>query len=128
MDRLLVGSEYASHLTDADLALLASAAAAQGLIGGATGPVDASRLRGDPAALLRLLEHPGVSRAVLAESDAGPGRAVPASPFLVVAVFAQRGAPALASAGHLPERTGPRPRAPPLASPAPPGVLPAPAP
>ncbi len=112
MDRLLVGSEYASHLTDADLALLASAAAAQGLIGGATGPVDASRLRGDPAALLRLLEHPGVSRAVLAESDAGPGRAVPASPFLVFAVFVQRAAAELASAGHVPERTGPRQRVP----------------
>src|SRR5213078_2839286 len=99
-------------LTDADLALLASAAAAQGLIGGATGPVDASRLRGDPAALLRLLEHPGVSRAVLAESDAGPGRAVPASPFLVFAVFVQRAAAELASAGHVPERTGLRQRVP----------------
>ena len=79
MDRLLVGSEYASHLTDADLALLASAAAGQGVAGGSAGPVDASRLRGDPAVLLRLLEHPGVSRAVLGEGDAGPGRAVPAS-------------------------------------------------
>jgi hypothetical protein len=112
MDRLLVGSEYASHLTDADLALLASAAAAQGVTGGATGPVDASRLRGDPAALLRLLEHPGVSRAVLGEGDAGPGRAVPTSPFLVFAVFVQRAAAELASAGHVPERTGPRQRVP----------------
>ncbi|HEX7266587.1 MAG TPA: hypothetical protein VF256_04095, partial [Streptosporangiaceae bacterium] len=88
MDPLLVGSEYANHLTDADLALLASAAAAQGDTGRPTGPVDASRLRGDPAALLRLLEHPGVSRAVLGEGD--PSRAVPASPFLVFAVFVQR--------------------------------------
>jgi hypothetical protein len=112
MDRLLVGSEYASHLTDADLALLASAAAARGVTGGATGPVDASRLRGDPAALLRLLEHPGVSRAVLGEGDAGPGQAVPASPFLVFAVFVQRAAAELASAGHVPERTGPRQRVP----------------
>jgi hypothetical protein len=112
MDRLLVGSEYASHLTDADLALLASAAAAQGVAGGSAGPVDASRLRGDPAALLRLLEHPGVSRAVLGEGDAGPGRAVPASPFLVFAVFVQRAAAELASAGHVPERTGPRQRVP----------------
>ncbi|HEV8277048.1 MAG TPA: hypothetical protein VGQ26_15340 [Streptosporangiaceae bacterium] len=112
MDRLLVGSEYASHLTDADLALLASAAAAQGDTGGAAGPVDASRLRGDPAALLRLLEHPGVSRAVLGEGDAGPGRAVLASPFLVFAVFVQRAAAELASVGHVPERTGPRQRVP----------------
>ena len=112
MDPLLVGSEYASHLTDADLALLASAAAAQGDTGGATGPVDASRLRGDPAALLRLLEHPGVSRAVLGEGDPGPGWAVPASPFLVFAVFVQRAAAELASVGHVPERTGPRQRVP----------------
>jgi hypothetical protein len=112
MDRLLVGREYASHLTDADLALLASAAAAQGDPGGATGPVDASRLRGDPATLLRLLEHPGVSRAVLGEDDTGPGRAVPASPFLVFAVFVQRAAAELASVGHVPERTGPRQRVP----------------
>jgi hypothetical protein len=112
MDRLLVGSEYASHLSDADLALLASAAAAQGDTGGAAGPVDASRLRGDPAALLRLLEHPGVSRAVLGEGDAGPGRAVLASPFLVFAVFVQRAAAELASVGHVPERTGPRQRVP----------------
>jgi hypothetical protein len=109
MDPLLVGSEYASHLTDADLALLASAAAAQGDTG-ATGPVDASRLRGDPAALLRLLEHPGVSRAVLGEGD--PGRAVPVSPFLVFAVFVQRAAAELASVGHVPERMGPRQRVP----------------
>src|SRR6266516_4427311 len=112
MDRLLVGREYASHLTDADLALLASAAAAQGDAGGATGPANASRLRGDPAALLRLLEHPGVSRAVLGEGDTGPGRPVPASPFLVFAVFVQRSAAELASVGHVPERTGPRQRVP----------------
>jgi hypothetical protein len=112
MDPLLVGSEYASHLTDADLALLASAAATQGDTGRATGPVDASRLRGDPAALLRLLEHPGVSRAVLGEGDPGPGWAVPASPFLVFAVFVQRAAAELASVGHVPERTGPRQRVP----------------
>src|SRR5262245_12133271 len=115
MDRLLVGSEYASHLTDADLTLLASAAAASGdtsRLGGATGPVDASRLRGDPEALLRLLEHPGVPRAVLDQGDGAPGRAAPASPFLVFAVFVQRAATELASADHVPERTGPRQRVP----------------
>ena len=103
MDRFLVGSEYASHLTDADLALLASVAAQD------TGPaVDASSLRGDPEALLRLLEHPGAFRAVAG----GPGEAVPASPFLVFAVSVQRAAAELASAGHVPERTGPRQRVP----------------
>ena len=38
MDRLLVGREYAGHLTDADLGLLAS-------------------LSGDPAAARRVLNH-----------------------------------------------------------------------
>ena len=103
MDRFLVGSEYASHLTDADLGLLASVAAED------AGPaVDAPSLRSDPAALLRLLEHPGAFRAVLG----GPGEAVPASPFLVFAVSVQRAAAELASAGHVPERTGPRQRVP----------------
>src|SRR5262245_15544797 len=115
MDRLLVGSEYASHLTDADPTLLASAGAsgdtgrpggATGRPGGATGPVDASWLRGDPETLLRLLEHPGVSRAVLDQGEDAPGRAAPASPFLVFAVFVQRAAAELASADHVPERTG----------------------
>src|SRR5215472_2192629 len=85
MDRLLVGSEYASHLTDADLRLLASVGGAHAPAGqpGAAGQVtDASSLRGNPAALLRLLEHPGVFRAVLGQGETAPGRAVPASPFL----------------------------------------------
>jgi hypothetical protein len=102
MDRFAVGSEYAGHLTDADLGLLASVAAD-------TGPaVDASSLRSDPVALLRLLEHPGAFRAVLG----GPGEPVPASPFLVFAVSVQRAAAELESAGHVPERTGPRQRVP----------------
>jgi hypothetical protein len=62
---LLVGSEYANHLTDADLALLASPAAAPADIGQMSGAVgrtaDASWLRGDPAALLQLLERPACS-------------------------------------------------------------------
>ena len=102
MDRSWVGREYASHLTDADLGLLASVA----------GPADAASLRGDPAALLRLLEHPGVFRAVLGPEEAGHGWAVPASPFLVFAVLVQRAAAELASADHVPERTGPRQRVP----------------
>jgi len=107
MDRFVVGSEYASHLTDADLGLLASVAAAD------AGPaVDASLLRSDPVALLRLLEHPGAFRAVFGAPDTAAGRAAPASPFLVFAVSVQRAADELASAGHVPERTGPRQRVP----------------
>ena len=102
MDRFAVGSEYAGHLTDADLGLLASVAAD-------TGPAaDALSLRGDPVALLRLLEDPGAFRAVLG----APGEPVPASPFLMFAVSVQRAAAELASAGHVPERTGPRQRVP----------------
>jgi hypothetical protein len=113
MDRFLVGSEYADHLTDADLGLLASVAAAD------TGTAaDASSLRSDPVALLRLLEHPGAFRTVLGGTvlsgpgGTAPGQAVPASPFLVFAVSVQRAAAELASAGHVPERTGPRQRVP----------------
>jgi hypothetical protein len=118
MDRFLVGSEYADHLTDADLGLLASVAVVD------TGTAaDASSLRSDPVALLRLLEHPGAFRTVLGGTVLGgpggagpggpaPGQAVPASPFLVFAVSVQRAAAELASAGHVPERTGPRQRVP----------------
>jgi hypothetical protein len=107
MDRFLVGSEYANHLTDADLGLLASVAVAD------TGTAaDASSLRSDPVALLRLLEHPGAFRTVLGPGGTAPGQAVPASPFLVFAVSVQRAAAELASAGHVPERTGPRQRVP----------------
>ena len=107
MDRALAAREYASHLTDADLRLLAPA-----------GPGDTSWLRGDPAALLRLLEDPGTFGAVLGEGPGdglgqGPGGwAVQASPFLIFALLVQRGATELASAAHVPERTGLRQRVP----------------
>src|ERR1700745_3844195 len=107
MDRFAVGSEYAGHLTDAALGLLASVAADSGPA------VDASSLRSDPVALLRLLEHPGVFRTVLGDTVlGGPGEPVPASPFLVFAVSVQQAAAELESAGHVPERTGPRQRVP----------------
>src|ERR1700685_406314 len=114
MDRLLVGREYASHLTDADLRLLASVAGTAAGTGqlSAGDPVDAPGLRGDPEALLRLLEHPGVFRAVLGPADAAQGWAVPASPFLVFAAFVQQAAAELAALDHVPERTGPRQRVP----------------
>jgi len=115
MDRLLVGRDYLSHLTDADLRLLASvagAAAGTGQLSEAGDPVDASGLRRDPEALLRLLENPGVFRAVLGPVDAAQGWAVPASPFLVFAAFVQQAAAELAAMDHVPERTGPRQRVP----------------
>ena len=119
MDRLLVGREYAGHLTDADLQLLASVAGGAaggaggtGRLGGAAGPAEASSLRGDPAALLALLEHPGVFDAVFGPGATARGWAVPVSPFLVFAAVVQRAAAELASMGHVPERTGPRQRVP----------------
>ena len=102
MDRLLVGREYAGHLTDADLGLLASLSG---------DPAAAPALRGDPEALLRLLEHPGLFRAVSGPGDMPPGGAA-ASPFLVFVAFVQRAAAELASMDHVPERTGPRQRVP----------------
>src|SRR5580704_1735802 len=115
MDPLLVGREYASHLTDVDLRLLASvagAAAGTGRVNEAGDQADALALRGDPEALLRLLEHPGVFRAVLGPADAAQGWAVPASPFLVFAAFVQQATAELAVMDHVPERTGPRQRVP----------------
>src|ERR1700749_89064 len=100
MDRALAGREYASHLTDADLRLLAPAATA------AAG--DGAWLRGDPAALLRLLAGPGPFGAVLGSGGRGGGGlgqgpggdprgcAVQASPFLIFALLVQRAATELA--------------------------------
>ena len=103
MDRALAAREYASHLTDADLRLLAPAA-----------PGDGAWLRSDPAALLRLLEDPGTFGTVLSQGPGeGPGGwAVQASPFLFFALLVQRAETDLASAAHVPERTGPRQRVP----------------
>ena len=95
MDRALAAREYASHLTDADLSLLAAVDSDQ---------ADAAALRGDPAALLRRLEHPGAFQAVLGPDDRR--QAVSASPFLVFALLVQRAVAELASVDHVPERTG----------------------
>src|SRR5262249_35463232 len=105
----LAGREYAGQLTDADLRLLASVAAGRA----GTGPsADGSWLRGDPAALLAVLEHPGTFDAVIGQDEAAAGWTGLASPFPVFAVFVQRAATELAAAGHVPERTGPRQRVP----------------
>jgi hypothetical protein len=115
MDDVLVGREYASHLSDADLALLASVAGpatGSGRAVGGSGRADASALRADPVALLRLLEHPGLFRAVFGPAQADRGWAVPATPFLVFAVLVQRAGTELASVDYVPERTGPRQQVP----------------
>ena len=122
MDGAVVGSEYAAHLTDADLTLLASAAGAPAP-GGPPGAVpvlpagaDAGWLRRDPAAIPDLLGDPRVFEAVFGWGDASspprPGQAVPVSPFLTFAVAVHRSATELASMGHVAERTGPRQRVP----------------
>jgi len=104
----MVGREYASHLTETDLRVLAAAAAeAEG-----AGPVEAAGLRGDPEALLRLLEHPGVYRTVLGPAETAGGWVLPASPFLVFAALVQQAAAELALMDHVPERTGLRQRVP----------------
>ena len=122
MDGAVVGSEYAAHLTDADLTLLASAAGAPapgsppGAVPVLPAGADASWLRRDPAAIPDLLGDPRVFGAVFGWGDAGspprPGQAIPVSPFLTFAVAVHRSATELASVGHVAERTGPRQRVP----------------
>src|SRR6266567_337384 len=86
---------YLEHLSDADLALLGSAA----------GSLPAGRLRADPAVVERLLDDQRTFETVFG----APGRADPllrASPFLVFAVAIQRGAEVVG------EWAGPRRRLP----------------
>src|SRR5260370_20782218 len=100
MDGALVGSEYASHLTDADLRLLASVA---------RGPEDASWLRGDPGALVGLLGDPRVFEAVFGPGDnfgeASGGRPVPAFPVPPFAVAAHPCAAPPPCLRHRPDRS-----------------------
>jgi hypothetical protein len=107
MDGALVASEYASHLTDADLRLLASVA---------RGGEDGSWLRGDPGTLARLLGDPRVFDAVFAPAgdfgEVSAARSITASPFLTFAVAVHRSAAELASVDHMAERAGPRQRVP----------------
>src|SRR5260370_39520221 len=96
MDGALVGSEYASHLTDADLRLLASVA---------RGPEDASWLRGDPGALGGLLGDPRVFEAVFGPGDnfgeASGGRALSGCAALTLALAGRPASPrALSVARH----------------------------
>jgi hypothetical protein len=117
MDSLLVGSEYAAHLSDADLALLASAAGtgegrpARDTTAGRPGyGHHPAMLRRDPAALVRSLGDPAVWQVVTGGGDQAP--AAGASPFLVFAVAVHRAAAELAGVGYVAERTGPRHKVP----------------
>ena len=74
MDDSLAGREYAAHLSDADLALLASVAARLRAAAGRTAPRprrQASSLRADPAATAAAA---GTSRPVPGGARPGPGR------------------------------------------------------
>ena len=112
----MVGREYAGHLTDTDIGLLVAAARTGPGTGTASGTgtaAEAGWLRGDPEALLRLLEQPAAFRAVLGQGDdPARGWTVGASPFLVFAVLVHRAAAELAGLDHVPERTGLRQRVP----------------
>ena len=110
MDGDAVGSEYAAHLTDSDLKLLAAAAPA------APPEAGAGWLRSDPAAIPGLLGDPQVFEAIFGWAEDGasprPGEMAPVSPFLTFAVAVHRSAAELESLGHVAERTGPRQRVP----------------
>ncbi len=108
MDESLVGSGYADHLTDADLALLASVAGT----GMDTAGAAAARLRRDPAALPELISDARVFEAVFGDRAGTQRRPVIASPFLAFAVAVHRAAAELASMIHVPELSAPRRRVP----------------
>jgi hypothetical protein len=111
MDGGYVATGYADHLTDADLALLASVAGSR-----AEAPADAAaRLRRQQDELPGLLGHPQVFRAVFGPGDvrSGPGaQASLASPFLIFAVAVHAAAAELQSMDHVPELSGRRERVP----------------
>jgi hypothetical protein len=113
MDSSLVASGYADHLTDADLALLASAAGPRMT---AATAAQVRRLRADPQAAVALLGDPHVFEAVFGPgrgaAPGGPVQPVAASPFLAFTVAVHRAAAELASVEHVPERSGVRQRVP----------------
>jgi hypothetical protein len=115
MDEAQAGTEFASHLTDADLGLIVSAASGQTRWG--DGGADGAPLRRDPAALTALLADPRLFRAVFGEPRSA-GQPPPVSPFLVFAVAVHRAAAELASIDYVPERTGLRQRVPVFDAPA----------
>ncbi len=96
MDGTSVGSQYAEHVTGADLKLLAK------VTGRAPGP----------EALPDVLADPQVFEAIFGASATTAGQAVLASPFLAFAVAVHRAAADLATMGYVTERSLARQRVP----------------
>jgi hypothetical protein len=133
VDSSLVGSGYADHLTDADLALLVSVT--QGLTGPDRAAAGAARLRGRPEDVPVLIGDPRVFQVVFglppaaARASEAPAGGAPASgkgilafgpsapaslasPFLIFAVAVHQAAAELPSMSHATERSGDRQRVP----------------
>jgi hypothetical protein len=111
MDGIPVGSDYAEHVTDADLRLLA-AVAGNAPAGRGGGDAGTAGLRRDPDALQELLADPRVFEAVFGAEAVAAGEAVLVSPFLAFAVAIHRAAADLESVGYVPERSLSRQRVP----------------
>ena len=107
MDAAVVGSGYADHLTEADLALLVSLSQEVAV----PTPEAGAWLRRHPEHLPGLIGDPRVFQAVFGPDDRA-ARATLASPFLIFAVAVHRAAAELESIDHVPERSGPRGRVP----------------
>src|SRR5215472_3138289 len=102
MDAAVVGSGYADHLTEADLALLVSLSQEVAV----PTPEAGAWLRRHPEHLPGLIGDPRVFQAVFGPDDRA-ARATLASPFLIFAVAVHRAAAELESMDHVPERSGP---------------------
>jgi hypothetical protein len=105
-----VSSDFAEHVTDGDLRLLAAVDA--GVPPGEVPGEAAERLRRDPDTILELLADERVFEAVFGAEAVAAGETLFASPFLAFAVAVHRAAADLASAGYVPERSGARQRVP----------------
>jgi len=102
MDGTSVGSQYAEHVTEADLRLLTA------VTGRTPGP----------EALPGVLAEPQVFEAIFGPGATPAGQAVLASPFLAFAVAVQRATADLATMGYVPERSLARQRVPVFDAPA----------
>jgi hypothetical protein len=102
MEGTSVGSQYAEHVTEADLRLLAA------VTGRTPGP----------EALPGVLADPQVFEAIFGPGATAAGQAVLASPFLAFAVAVQRATADLATMGYVPERSLARQRVPVFDAPA----------
>lgn len=111
MDGISVGRDYAEHVTDADLRLLAAVAGTTPA-GRGGGDAGTAGLRRDPDALQELLADPRVFEAVFGAEAVAAGEAVLVSPFLAFAVAVHRAAADLESVGYVPERSLSRQRVP----------------